>query len=151
MPGLVLPRLASPCLAGELLRIRHESLAAAAVATKEIEANRATLKEAGGTAAKGRASELPTLQQPATGAAACSKEAEDDGGGVAGGGGGDVRGQQQQQQQALAGLVAVERLGMVELNPGSEEWLKEVRFYGVVVYFYNFFFIILFLFRGCFL
>lgn len=89
------------------MRIRHESLAAAARAGRNVEANRSTLREAGGTAAKGRASEMSI-----TAASPAGPETEGEGGGSGGG--------------ALTGLVAVERLAVVEGNAGSEGWLKEV-------------------------
>eukprot|EP00752_Nemacystus_decipiens_P018211 g16340.t1 len=65
---------------GELMRIRHESLAAATRAGRDVEANRATLREAGGTAASGRASEIATGPPGAKGGdkgkdAACSPPA----------------------------------------------------------------------------
>lgn len=99
------------------MRIRHESLAAAARAGKNVEANRATLREAGSTAAKGRASDITT------------GPAGDRAGGGGGGGGGpgtEGEGAGEGGGGTLAGLVAAERLGMVQGNPGSEEWLKEV-------------------------
>eukprot|EP00903_Cladosiphon_okamuranus_P005837 g5778.t1 len=89
---------------GELMRIRHESLAAAARAGKNAEANRTTLREAGGTAAKDRPSEVVITGPPGEG----GPETDGEGAG-----------------ESLAGLVAVERLEMVQGSPGSEEWLKE--------------------------
>ncbi|CAN0375082.1 unnamed protein product, partial [Ectocarpus sp. 8 AP-2014] len=104
----------------ELLRIRHESLAAVSRASEGIEANRATLREAGGgAAAKGkRASELSTSPANTRGrnssgsdvSPSSSKVAEGrEGGGVGG-----------------ADLSPVSMLRTVDGHPGKEEWLKEV-------------------------
>lgn len=111
------------------MRIRHESLAAAKRASRNVEANRATLREAGGTAAKGRASEV--LSAKDDGGRPSSSSASGEGGkggpeheGGGGGGGGDGG-------SALEGLVAAEKLGRVQGNAGAEEWLKEVTlFFG---------------------
>lgn len=108
------------------MRIRHESLAAAARAGKNVEANRATLQEAGGTAAKGRASDLPTgpLAHPNANANANAKDASSSP--PAAGIGPESEGDGGEADSALAGIVAVEELGMVQSNAGSEEWLNEV-------------------------
>lgn len=102
------------------MRIRHESLAAAARAGENVEVNRATLREAGGTAAKGRASEVTTGPPGAKDKDGSSSSPGEGGRPEIEGEGGSGNG------GALAGLVAMERLGMVEGNAGAEEWLKEV-------------------------
>lgn len=88
------------------MRLRHESLAAASRAAMDIEASRATLREVGDTAADGGSSEMsPPLP------AFLVSEA---GGSAVGG-------------NAAASVEAMQRLS-VRGNPGSEEWLEEVRY-----------------------
>lgn len=93
----------------ELIRVHHQALAKAGEAGADIEARRATLREAGGTAAEGRASELPLSM---TGVPASS---------------GYVDGEGAEGADDVGVYSApVERLALIG-QPGAEEWVDEVR------------------------
>lgn len=89
---------------GELLRLRDESLTVCAAAARGIQDSRNILRDAGGTAAERRASELPVPPNNTASIEGAGETVADD---------------------ASASLAAAGRLA-VERSPGSQEWVEEV-------------------------
>lgn len=91
------------------MRLREEALASSVTTQQTITKRRATLREAGGIAAEGRASEVPLLSTIAISGARGVEAGETEG------------------DQRATARTALERLKPGG-NPGAEEWLDEVLF-----------------------